>query len=204
MKLFLASSSDWATHQQTELCRLCGKETLDSVLVLNTAAVPYGLDPAPDWYQRQLAALMPIARSIDEVSLEDDIATPDSLAGYDCVYVSGGNTFYLAYRLVVTGWGEKLKNHIATGGVYAGSSAGAIILLDDISKFVPADNPAVAPVIAPGLGILEEAIIPHADQPKYSDIMRSIATELSAAGYRTIMLNDDQVYVVDGEERTII
>lgn len=204
MKAFLASSPNLSKTQTDELLRLIGKGKANKVLVITAAVVPYGLDPRPDWVDKQLEPLQEICNELVETTLEDGDFVPEDLDGYDFVFVSGGNTFYLAYRLQETGWDKKLIEYINNGGVYSGSSAGSIVLMGNIEHFSPADDPSKAPKICSGLCLIEEAIIPHADSEKYGELMRGIADNYRNDGYEVILLNDDQVLVIDGESKKLI
>jgi dipeptidase E len=204
MKAFLASSPSLSGAQTGELLRLVGKEKADKVLVITAAVVPYGLDPRPEWVDKQLEPLQEISGELVETTLEDGAFVPDSLDEYDFVFVSGGNTFYLAYRLQETGWDQKLVEYINNGGVYSGSSAGSIVLMDNIEHFSPADDPAKAPRVCGGLNLIKEAVIPHADSEKYKELMDGIADNYRKDGLEVISLNDDQVLVIDGIEKKIV
>ena len=50
----------------------------------------------------------------------------------DCIYVSGGNTFYLLQELEKTGTDELIKQHILAGKLYIGESAGAMTTAPNI------------------------------------------------------------------------
>ena len=92
----------------------------NKALFLTTAAVPYGLDPWPEWLSLSLAEVNQFADEVDIVSLEENTWIPEKLDDYGFVFVSGGNSFYLAYRLAETGFGDRLKGFIEKGGIYAG------------------------------------------------------------------------------------
>ena len=204
MKAFLASSPNLNEAQINELIKLTGKDKVDKILVITAAVEPYGLDPRPDWVDRQLEPLREICNELIETSLEDGSFAPEDLTQYDFVFVSGGNIFYLAYRLQETGWDRKLIEYIENGGVYSGSSAGSIILMDNIEHFSSADDPAKAPKVCPGLSLIKEAVIPHADSEKYKEIMDGIADNYREDGLEVISLNDEQVLVIDGDEKKIV
>lgn len=183
---------------------LIGKDRADRVLFITAAAVPYGLDPRPEWLDETLNDINKIADAVDEVSLEDIDAIPDDLSAYDAIFVSGGNSFYLAYRLQETDFGQTLRSYVEQGGVYVGSSAGVIILMSSIEAFAPADHPEEAPHVCPGLGLIDFALIPHADHEKYGPIMETIAAELENTGAEVVKLNDDQALVIKDEQRRIV
>ena len=203
MKAFLTSHNLKPEHFEA-FKKLIGTDKAKKALFITTAAVPYGFDPRPVWLDESLDALRPYVDSIDETTLEDGELIPEDLSQYGFVFVSGGNTFYLAYRFAKTGFGQKLKEYIKNGGVYSGSSAGSIILMDKIEYFAPADDPEKAPEKHAGLGLTDVAVIPHADSEKYKNLMESIAEKYEADGYKTIRLNDDQVLLINGDDKSVI
>lgn len=204
MKLFLASSPNLTAVQTQALLELVGKSKLDKVLVINTGVVPYGLAPKPEWYVRSVDPLRAISTEVEEVSLIVEDIPSDSLSSYDLIFVSGGNVFYLAYQLHETSWGTKIADYIKNGGVYAGSSAGSIILMDNIEHFATADDLTKAPAICPGLGLFSHAIVPHADNAKYSQLAADIAVKFQADGLKVMLLNDNQVLVINGDSSEIV
>jgi len=204
MKLFLASAPDVSIDQLSELLRLAGKGRLGKILIVTAGVVPYGLDPKPEWVERAIKPLRAITNEIDETSLEDQAEIPSDLQQYDVVFVTGGNVFYLAYRLEETGFGDQLRQYIDTNGVYMGSSAGSVVVMDDLSHFSAADDPTKAPRTCPGLGVLDEAIVVHANHQKYASIMADIAQAFEADGLAVTTINDDQVLLVTNEGKKIV
>lgn len=202
MKLFLLSNN-LTEKTSDELKNFLGDKNAKALFV-TTAAVPYGLEDKPEWLTRSIDEISPFVDSYDEISLEEDTHIPKSLGEYDFVFVLGGNSFYLAYRLNETGFGATLKNYIKNDGLYLGSSAGSLILMDDISEFAIADDPSKAPEIHSGLNLIEEAIIPHVDNDRYKDIMATIKNNYSKKQLEVVSLNDDQAFLVDGNLKKII
>ncbi len=201
MKALLASNHITPAHVEAFRNMLGG--AVDRALCITAAAVPYGT-PAPAWLEESFAPLRPLATTIDTTLLEPDDWVPDDLSAYGFVFVSGGSVFYLAYRLVETKFAEKLKTYMRSEGVYAGSSAGSIICMDSIEYFAPADDPALAPAVFPGLGMVKEAIIPHIDNKKYETMMREIAGRYQQDGLETTCLNDGQVLLIDGDSKRVV
>lgn len=198
MKLFLLSH-DLTPKAAKRFQKLIGAPKAKKALFISTAAVPYGKDPEPEWLQLSRDKIWEFSEQFDETNLEEETWKPERLDDYDFVYVCGGNSFYLAYRLAETGVAEQLKAYIQNGGVYAGSSAGAIILMDSIESFAIADHPEEAPRIYPGLNVIDFALIPHIDNEKYAPIMKRIAAGYERSDAQIIQLKDDQVLVVDGD-----
>lgn len=115
MKLLLTSSKILPPHVE-RLQRLLGKEKAEKALVITAAAVPYGLDPKPDWLQSNFEDFPHLMKQYDETSLEQGQLVPDDLSSYDLVYVGGGNVYYLAYALQKTGLDKLIINYINEGG----------------------------------------------------------------------------------------
>lgn len=203
MKLFLISNDLNAKNEQ-KLKELLGMDKVNKTLFITAASVPYGDNPRPDWLLRSLNEMSKFTESYDETNLEDVSAIPISLNEYDFIFVSGGNIFYLAYRLKETGIDSLVKKYIQDGGLYIGSSAGALVLADDISPFKFADDPTVAPSMYPGLDILSNIIIPHVDNDHYAETMSQIHQVYKQKNRETVLLNDDQVYIVDGAKKIFL
>jgi len=202
MKIFLTSHYLEEKHFEA-FKNILGKEKAQRALFITTAAVPYGHNPTPKWLIESLIDMSKLTEKYDETTLEREDFIPDNLNQYDFIFVTGGNVFYLAYRLAETGMDEKIKKYIENNGIYSGSSAGAIILMNSIENFAPADDPSKAPKTYPGLGIIDFAIIPHADSEKYANIMKGIA-EKYKKGKNVLTLNDNQTLVIDGSRKNII
>jgi len=203
MKLFL--TSHYLNNKHFNAFRnLLGKSKASKALFITTASVPYGNEPKPQWLIESLADMSILTKNYDETTLEEGDFMPENLEQYDFIFATGGNLFYLAYRLAETGMGKKIKKYIANEGIYSGSSAGAVILMKYIAYFSLADDLSKAPKVYPGLGIINKAIIPHADSEKYSDVMKNIADKYKKEGNEVLIFNDNQVLIIDGDRENIL
>ncbi|MBC7836185.1 Type 1 glutamine amidotransferase-like domain-containing protein [Acetobacteraceae bacterium] len=202
MKAFLYSHYLEQKHFDA-LRKLLGKSKASKALFIITAAVPYGLDPRPVWLDESLVDMRQFAEKVDEITFEGEPDLKD-LSQYDFIFVSGGNAFYLAYRLAETSMDEMLKKYITNGGIYCGSSAGGVILMDNIEHFTPVDDATKAPAIYPGLGLIDFAFIPHADNKKYAEGMRAVADKYEQVGKEVILVNDNQAVIIDGSKRELV
>lgn len=203
MKAFLTSHNLEKKHFD-RFRELTGQTKVPKALFITTAVVPYGLNPRPEWVDESLDDMKQFAEVIEETTLEEDEHIAENLDQYGFIFVTGGNAFYLAYRFAETGFDKRIKKYIEDGGVYSGSSAGAIILMDDFEAFAPADDPSAAPKTYPGLSMIDFAFVPHADSPKYGPIMEKIAKVYQKKGYEVILLNDNQVLIIDGDKKEVI
>lgn len=87
----------------------------------------------------------------------------ESLKECKCLYVSGGNTFYLLQELKRKGLCEIIKERVLEGMMYIGESAGAIIASKDIeySQIMDDKNVAKELVDYSALRLFEHFILPH-------------------------------------------
>lgn len=202
MKAFLTSDSLEQKHFD-KFKELLSKPKVPKALFITTASVPYGHNPKPDWLDRSLGEMSQFAETVDEISLEEE-HIPDDLSQYGFIFIGGGSVFYLAYRLAETGLDKKIKKYVKDEGVFSGSSAGAIILMNDIGPYASVDDPSQAPKMYPGLGLVDFAVLPHADNEKYGPLMHKLAKDFQKNEYQTSLFNDNQVLVIDGDKREII
>ena len=81
----------------------------------------------------------------------------------DCIYISGGNTFYLLQELRKTGVDELIKQHIFTGKLYIGESAGAMITAPNIEYVCIMDDPNEGKELADfeALNVVDFSTVPH-------------------------------------------
>lgn len=81
----------------------------------------------------------------------------------DCIYVSGGNTFYLLQELKKTGTDELIKQHILAGKLYIGESAGAMITTSNIEYACLMDDSNEVKELTgfEGLNIVDFSTVPH-------------------------------------------
>ena len=81
----------------------------------------------------------------------------------DCIYISGGNTFYLLQELRKTGADELIKQHILTGKLYIGESAGAMITAPNIEYVSLMDDPEKGKELTgfDALNVVDFSTVPH-------------------------------------------
>ena len=117
---------------------------------------------------------------------------------FDVVWFVGGNTYSLRWAIEQSNCESVLKQALNEGVIYAGDSAGAIIVGPTLKYFDTVDNPSAVPhLIYKGLNIVEFAVLPHWDSPAFSHILGDIEIKLKNDGYKTIRLNDDEYLLVE-------
>ncbi|MGL5824348.1 MAG: Type 1 glutamine amidotransferase-like domain-containing protein [Nocardioides sp.] len=160
-----------------------------------TAGLPYGAAP---WIDSRRQWLDAAGFKFEE--LEIGTACPREVAATlgdaDLVYVEGGNTYYLLEQMQRCRFWEAMEESEA---VYAGCSAGAIVVCPDIAYIGGLDERAAAPglVSTQGAGLVEFSILPHMDDSRIADELAQIV-DAWPEGELLIGLDDDQALIVDG------
>jgi dipeptidase E len=125
------------------------------------------------------------------------------LAGFDVLYIQGGNTFYLLDQLRRSG-ADTIIRDLVTGdhAVYCGISAGSVVAGPDIAVagWSPEwDRNEVGLTDLAGLGLVPFVLSPHYEQKDAT----LIAARLPLP-HPLLALEDGQAWVVDGENQRLI
>lgn len=131
-----------------------------------------------------------------------------ALDDVDALYVAGGNTFVLLSSLSSTGLDHAIIDRVSSGLPFIGSSAGSIIVGDNIEPASFLDDPLEAPEFSEytGLKLIDGVIIPHADgtlAPYSPDVIAQIFKSYSTT-YNLIPICDDEALLVDSFGSRII
>ena len=110
-------------------------------------------------------ALEKLGMQITELNISTTEASKiqNTIENVDCIYVSGGNTFYLLQELKKTDTDELIKQHILAGKLYIGESAGAMITVPNIEYVSLMDDPEKGKELTgfEGLNIVDFSTVPH-------------------------------------------
>ena len=110
-------------------------------------------------------ALEDLEMQITELNISTTEASKikETIKNADCICISGGNTFYLLQELRKTGVDELIKQHILTGKLYIGESAGAMITAPNIEYVSLMDDPEKGKELTgfEGLNIVDFSTVPH-------------------------------------------
>lgn len=133
----------------------------------------------------------------------------DKLQAADFVYVTGGDSNRMMRLWREYGVDEMIKNRLAQGLVYAGTSAGAIAPFawghSDYQSNIVAKGEEWDFVPVDGLGVINAAVVPHADRYKeeqlrldaFKNMFEAIATE-KGTNYGFGLENQTALTIVDG------
>ena len=203
MKLYLAS---YAMVSMAKIIKHEGRDFAGKKAVfIPTAGDPYD---NKDFVEADRIALEKYGLDIVEMDIknknEEEIR--ERIDGADIVLVAGGDTFYLMEKLKESGADKIIKEFVARGGIYIGSSAGSIICCPTIEGAEDFDDPNLAPKLDNfnGLGIFRNVIIPHAQKEKYFERIRRATERLESKGFKVYPLTDDDVLFFDGNSCAIL
>ena len=170
-----------------------------------TAGDPYD---NKDFVEADRIALEKYGLDIVEMDIKNknEKESREIIDGADIVLVAGGDTFYLMEKLKESGADKIIKEFVARGGIYIGSSAGSIICCPTIEGAEDFDDPNLAPKLDNfnGLGIFRNVIIPHAQKEKYFERIRRATERLESKGLKVYPLTDDDVLFFDGNSCAIL
>ncbi len=118
----------------------------------------------------------------------------------DILYVGGGNTFYLLEQMKKCRFKEAMAGFFEKGGLYIGSSAGAIVACPDIKYADAMDDPNLARLKDyAGLNLIDLPILQHMDDLTFSKAALRISQDFKRQDIPVFELNNDQaIYSVNG------
>lgn len=117
----------------------------------------------------------------------------------DCIFVNGGNTFYLLQELKRTGADRMIRSEIEKGKLYIGESAGAVIASPDIEYIQFMDDKGKAPLLKDysSLGITDFYILPHCESRFFKKSVSKIIEEYDNK-IELKKINNRQAILLDG------
>ena len=203
MKLYLAS---YAMVSMAKIIKHEGRDFAGKkAIFIPTAGDPYD---NKDFVEADRIALEKYGLDIVEMDIKNKNVEEirEIIDGADIVLVAGGDTFYLMEKLKESGADKIIKEFVARGGIYIGSSAGSIICCPTIEGAEDFDDPNLAPKLDNfnGLGIFRNVIIPHAQKEKYFERIRRATERLESKGFKVYPLTDDDVLFFDGDSYRIL
>lgn len=130
----------------------------------------------------------------------DDKSANYGSADFDCVYVCGGNTFYLLKKLKESGYFTKLLDWINNGILYVGTSAGSVIAAPDINYILCMDTNDCNLNDTSGFSLISSSLIPHYTEEfaeSASIFRRENGNVLTISDNQALYLSDKGVEMVE-------
>lgn len=214
MKLFL-SSQDLGNFAE-DLRELVGENR--KALVIANARDYDKPEIREDVVKRKLKMLKeagfdPVELDLREYFVKDPTDLAKFVADHNpgLIFTLGGSTFLLGTALTVSGMDLIIRRLLERDMiVYGGYSAGAMVASRDIENYERDDLRVEeiegyygTPAVTNGLGLIAEYVIPHADQPRYDEYTKFFKKHLGELGVDTIVLDDGDVYIINGNHKII-
>lgn len=124
----------------------------------------------------------------------DDSSTHLKVSEIDCVYVCGGNPFFLLMKLKECGYFAKIREWVNEGLLYIGVSAGSMIAAPDINYICWEERNDCGLKDTIGLNFLAAGILPH-----FTEDFGKAAISLREKGFEVLPLSDRQAVAIQGE-----
>ncbi|RLP75578.1 peptidase S51 dipeptidase E [Mycetocola tolaasinivorans] len=160
--------------------------------------------------QAERDALDSLGFEVWEIPLRDHSSTSFAAAldEVDAIYVAGGDTFALLAAVRRANVADLLRERVADGLAYIGSSAGSVLAGPDIKPIGPLDDPhgEHAGSDTTGLGLTDAVVLPHADGllPPYPLVLIQRTLARYADRFRIVPLRDDQALLHTPEGERLI
>lgn len=126
----------------------------------------------------------------------------------DFVYVSGGNTFYLHYYVVKSGFKNIIQEQVNNGLLFASSSAGSVIAGPTIKYIDKVDKIEVSPdpndIEWEGLNLVNFVILPHWEEEKYKERFEMAKNDLENDGFQVKTLTNKQAFIVNDDKIELV
>ena len=146
-------------------------------------------------------ALESLGMIVDVLDISSE--SPDEIrrriAANDCMYVSGGNTFFLLQELKRTGADAVIVRAVKDGKLYIGESAGSIVASKNIEYIKAMDSSKKAPELTnfDALGLTDFYTVPHVRNFPFKKAAKKIIDEYSASLNLLAIANDEAILVED-------
>jgi len=125
----------------------------------------------------------------------DDSSTYRDNTQVDCIYICGGNTFYLLYKLKESGYFAKIIEWVNDGLLYVGVSAGSVIASPDINYILFMDVNDIGLGNTSAFSFISASIIPH-----YADEYADAVHNLRSAGTEVVTISNSEALAVHGDK----
>lgn len=202
MPYVLTSNSYMVTTEWVK--KLSIKSGLKAIFIDTAAEVYDKSDQA--WLQADRQALVDAGFTVEDytITAKDINDLRAKLVNFDIIFVSGGNTFYLLEKAVRSGFLELLRTGFFDEKIYVGSSAGSVLLSDDIDAIKFLDDPTGTQLEdTKAAGIVDAVIFPHWGSQKFKPRYIKAIDYAYDKGVAVLTLADNQFALINQGKFTI-
>lgn len=161
-----------------------------------TAAENYRSKP---WVEADRKALEGLGYNVEMIDIvgKDVDGLYSLLKDTDVIFIGGGNTFRLLHEANKTGFTSVIKDLVANGKWYIGSSAGSVIAAPNIEPIRYVDKPEEVSELHDytGFGFVDFVVLPHYNDEKYNTLYSRTLQEYQNT-FHLETLRDDEVIIV--------
>lgn len=201
MKLFLSSYFKNVAPMLKKYTKCEGEK----VVFLITASKPEKVSFYVKSDRKMLLKLGFVVEDLD-VSVESPSEVQKKIETCDCLFVEGGNTFFLLQELKRSGADRMILEHIQKNKLYIGASAGSMILSKNIEYAKHMDQVAWAPELKGdyrALGVIDFCIVPHYQNAPFKKAADRILQEYTNC-FSLYPIRNNQAVVVDGNNMELV
>ncbi len=199
-KLLLTSAGFENPKIGTKFLEIIGKPASEiKIIFIPTAAVTEGEKYYVGKCKKELLEVGIDEENIKVLDLDHQISYSE-VAGFDVIYVCGGNTFYLLNMVRKTGFDKVIKQFLEKGKVYMGVSAGSILMGPNIEIAKLGDKNECGVTNFTGLGYIDSSISPHYNDDEH----KKVEDFKKKANYPILPLTDNQALLILDKKTEII
>lgn len=194
MKLILASEFDISFFKTKKILETSKNK---KVVFIPTASYGEGFEPS---YDQHIKPFEDMGMEVIQFDLKDKSKEETAVIMKDAgiIYGGPGNTFYFLEYIKSSGFEGILKQELAKGCIYLGSSAGSIVASPDIGFIAPMDDPSRANLNdTKGLGLVDFLFLPHCDHDEMGKAAKEILEKHDLDNLPLYALNDNQAIYVE-------
>ena len=204
MELFLTSSVHAVAH---DIAKRVNLSKANKLVFIDTAAEPKGEREDLEWLKNDRRALVDAGFKVSDYTItgKSKKALEADLAGFDYIYMSGGNTAYLLEKSQKSGFVSVIKDLIKNKGkIYIGTSAGSIIAGPKLPDYFSDEDAELENIN--GYGFVNFTLIPHWGSEDFKE--RYLGERLKMV-YKEdqvplLLLTDNQYVHVQNDQMKII
>ncbi|GAU79651.1 Type 1 glutamine amidotransferase-like domain-containing protein [Fusibacter sp. 3D3] len=201
MKLFLAAYFKRVAPLLTKYMQCEGQK----VVFITTASK---VEKVKFYVKADKNALLKLGFIVEEldVSIEETAEIQAKINACDCIFVEGGNTFFLLQELKRSGADQMILEHIQKNKMYIGASAGSMIISKNIEYAKHMDNPAYALELNgdySALGAINFCIVPHYLNSPFKKAVEKIIIEYTNS-LTLYPISNNQAVVVEGDHVKVV
>lgn len=149
----------------------------------------------PIWINEDKIKLQEFGYKIIDIDITNNSieTTIKQLENIDCLYIAGGNVYYLKQQIENKKLEEAIKKFIFSDKLYVGSSAGSCICSPTLEIYKTLDSLDNAQKLRSikGLDVIDFEIIPHYGKEKYLDRHNEIINQYESK-YNLLTVKDDE------------